>query len=389
MSEASPRPSPEALPSRVCVAWGADVLEVRHLTPGTRWAVSDVVVEATRTGTRVLAGDDEVLLAAGAGEAVSRTFGGLTLSLSPALPVERVRHDPGALDVRFFKITAIALLTFFALVAAFVLTPLEGLSDGDVFSGPPVRLTVSMPPEKTVARLPKFERPAPTVTQPAPLLAPRTPVDRTQKAANDLQRVQNLMAGLFGNHVSRLLGAGSNQAIDQGLNALRAPGEGASADGLGGMGARSTGPGGPAGSGLHIGGFGGRPSGVPGGFGLNPGGKKPVGPGEGPQRVIVTDGLPRDVVMAVIRRHQSEIKFCYERELQQHGGLSGKVAVTWTIDATGSIADAQIAESGLDNANVEACMLERIRRWKFPEPAGGGVAVITFPWVFHAAGVAE
>jgi outer membrane biosynthesis protein TonB len=60
--------------------------------------------------------------------------------------------------------------------------------------------------------------------------------------------------------------------------------------------------------------------------------------------------------------------------------------VTWTIDASGSIADAVVAESGVDNANVEACMLERIRRWKFPEPKGGGVVVITFPWVFHAAG---
>ncbi|MBS1150427.1 MAG: putative abductin-like protein [Myxococcaceae bacterium] len=31
-------------------------------------------------------------------------------------------------------------------------------------------------------------------------------------------------------------------------------------------------------------------------------------------------------------------------------------------------------------------MLARIRRWKFPEPQGGGVVSVTFPWIFKPAG---
>jgi TonB family protein len=140
---------------------------------------------------------------------------------------------------------------------------------------------------------------------------------------------------------------------------------------------------------LSIGAIGGpRPSGSPTGFGLNPGKKQTFFPGDGPKQIL-GEGLPRDVIMAVIRRHQSEIKFCYERELQQNAKLAGKIAVSFTIDGSGSISEAQVAESGVDNANVESCMLERIRRWKFPEPHGGGVVVVTFPWVFSAAGADE
>ncbi len=31
-------------------------------------------------------------------------------------------------------------------------------------------------------------------------------------------------------------------------------------------------------------------------------------------------------------------------------------------------------------------MLVHIRRWKFPEPQGGGIVTVTFPWIFKPAG---
>ena len=90
--------------------------------------------------------------------------------------------------------------------------------------------------------------------------------------------------------------------------------------------------------------------------------------------------------MKVIKRHQNEIKFCYEQELQQNKDLAGKVAVAWTIDPSGGVSEAAVSESSIGNANVESCILQRIRRWKFPEPDGGGIVNVTFPWIFKAAG---
>lgn len=52
----------------------------------------------------------------------------------------------------------------------------------------------------------------------------------------------------------------------------------------------------------------------------------------------------------------------------------------------GSVAEANVSETSIANANVESCILQRVRRWKFPEPQGGGVVSVNFPWLFKAAG---
>jgi TonB family protein len=109
---------------------------------------------------------------------------------------------------------------------------------------------------------------------------------------------------------------------------------------------------------------------------------------EGPPKEITTlgDGLPRDVVAKVIRAHFNEIKYCYERELQSHQVLAGKVSVSFTIGPAGEVIEASISESTLDDQAVESCMLARIRRWKFPDPAGGGMVTVNHPWIFRGAG---
>jgi TonB family protein len=105
-----------------------------------------------------------------------------------------------------------------------------------------------------------------------------------------------------------------------------------------------------------------------------------------PGKTTVIGGLSKDVIMKVIKRHQNEIKFCYEQELQKNASLAGKVAVMFTIDPAGAVAEANVSESSLSNNNVESCMMARIRRWKFPEPQGGGVVNVSFPWIFKPAG---
>jgi TonB family protein len=104
------------------------------------------------------------------------------------------------------------------------------------------------------------------------------------------------------------------------------------------------------------------------------------------RKVVVDTGLPREVILAVVKRHQSELRFCFEQQAQKNPALAGKVAVAFTIDPSGAVADAAVSETSLDDANVEACMLARIRRWRFPEPKNGGTVGVNFPWVFKVAG---
>jgi hypothetical protein len=38
---------------------------------------------------------------------------------------------------------------------------------------------------------------------------------------------------------------------------------------------------------------------------------------------------------------------------------------------------------------VEGCIVRQIRRWRFPEPAGGGVVVVDYPFIFRSSASAD
>jgi TonB family protein len=155
------------------------------------------------------------------------------------------------------------------------------------------------------------------------------------------------------------------------------------AHGVGGLGSRGTGPGG-GGNGLGLGGLGSKGGGRGrGGYGsLDLGGRGKDTVRVVPGKTTVVGSLSREEIERVIKRHENEIRFCYNTELSKEPSLYGKVAVNFTIDGSGAVSDAQVAQTSMNNNNVEQCMLSRMRRWKFPEPKGGGVVVVTYPWIF-------
>jgi hypothetical protein len=102
---------------------------------------------------------------------------------------------------------------------------------------------------------------------------------------------------------------------------------------------------------------------------------------------VLPSGLERDVIMQVIRAHQHEVKFCYEKALQEKPRLGGKVAMAWTIGPDGRVASASIEDDTVPDPSVARCVRDRVLTWVFPPPEGGGLVNVTFPWLFNAAGV--
>ncbi|TVR02207.1 MAG: TonB family protein [Deltaproteobacteria bacterium] len=107
------------------------------------------------------------------------------------------------------------------------------------------------------------------------------------------------------------------------------------------------------------------------------------------RQVAVTPGNPevrgqldREIIQRVIREHRREIRACYEAELQRNENLRGRVAIEFVIAPDGSVASAQVAESSLNSREVENCVTNRMRRWRFPEPRGGGIVRVTYPFDF-------
>lgn len=137
------------------------------------------------------------------------------------------------------------------------------------------------------------------------------------------------------------------------------------------------------------------------GFGLAPSRGLIVGRRDGPEVVFseapeVKGALRVEQVDDVARRHRNQIRFCYERELVRARELppplaatndylrGGMVTVGWTIEDSGDTADIRIIEEGFSDGKAARCIQQRIRRWRFPPPEGGGTTDVAFTWKFQA-----
>jgi TonB family protein len=300
-------------------------------------------------------------------------------------------------DFTFFKIVSICLMAFFALAAAMVLTPIGYGGDGDdIFANPEKKQEIKKFKDlsgvqegaKAKEKEGKFGKQDQKQKEADPSKKGAPTVD-ANKREEDRKKVSSLMAGMFGGGASsNVFGPGGlGTGINNALGGLQGGAGVGDAQGVGGLGSRGSGAGG-GGTGLGLGGLGTRGGGRgAGGYGsIDLGGKGKDSTRIIPGKTTVIGGLDKDVIMKVIKRHQNEIKFCYEQELQKNPSLAGKVAVAWTIDPSGGVSEANVSESSIGNANVEGCIVQRIRRWKFPEPQGGGIVNVTFPWIFKAAG---
>jgi len=316
-------------------------------------------------------------------------------------------------DFTFFKISTICVMALIAMVAAIVLTPQENTFSSDELrenQAKYVKLLVK--PEKKIELKKKLEKSGveegakakgdegkfgkqEAKKQEADPSKKGSPVVDANKREEDRKKV--MAAGLLGamggaaGGASNVFGPGGlGTGINNALGGLKGGAGLGDAQGVGGLGSRGTGTGG-GGTGLGLGGLGTKGSGRgAGGSGsLDLGGRGRDSARIVPGKATVVGGLSKDVIMSVIRKHHNEIKFCFEKEAQKTPDLGGKVSVSFTIDPSGSVSEADVSETSLNNTNAESCMLARIRRWRFPGPQGGGVVSGNCPWVFSVAGGAD
>jgi pSer/pThr/pTyr-binding forkhead associated (FHA) protein len=100
----------------------------------------------------------------------------------------------------------------------------------------------------------------------------------------------------------------------------------------------------------------------------------------------VHGSLSKEVIRRIIGRHINEVRFCYEQELNARPDLQGRVAVKFIISPTGAVQTAAVDSSDLGNPKAEQCIAQSVRRWTFPAPEGGGIVVVTYPFVLSQTG---
>jgi len=165
--------------------------------------------------------------------------------------------------------------------------------------------------------------------------------------------------------IGGLVGAKGTQIGSGGLGSRGSGlGGGGTAEGLGGLGTKGRGSG-ASGYGSGGGNFGPRGEGGVGKVGGDP---------------IVIGALDKSLIDAVIKRNLNQIKYCYSRELTKDPTLGGKVVVKFVIAKDGSVSSADVKQ-GINGA-VDGCIKGRFMRFKFPEPKGGGIVIVSYPFIF-------
>ena len=105
-------------------------------------------------------------------------------------------------------------------------------------------------------------------------------------------------------------------------------------------------------------------------------------------QLSVNGSLDGAVIRRVIRQHQPEMRYCYEKQLRVSPGLAGRLTLALTIGANGAVTTARAESSTLGETAVGSCVTGYAKRWVFPEPRGGGVVVVRYPFVFECVGEA-
>jgi hypothetical protein len=197
--------------------------------------------------------------------------------------------------------------------------------------------------------------------------SPTSPYGRDSALGND---AMSALGALMGDQVGSNFGFGGLGLRGTGRGG---GGTGEGTIGLGNIGTIGHGAGGGTGSGYGsgAGGFHGRSAKVP-----------RIRSGQ----ADVHGSLSKEVIRRVIGRHINEVRFCYEQELNSRPDLQGRIAVKFIISPTGAVQTAAVDKSDMGNAKVEQCIAQSVRRWTFPAPEGGGIVVVTYPFVLQQTG---
>ncbi len=116
-------------------------------------------------------------------------------------------------------------------------------------------------------------------------------------------------------------------------------------------------------------------------------GTSPVegGTGHGVEGGTQREGLPRDVIEAVIRRRIDRIRLCYERQLNFQPKLAGKMVIHFVIAADGSVMTSRVSEDTMKSPPVKSCVEAEVKSWTFPRPEGGVTVNVDYPFVFESS----
>jgi len=107
--------------------------------------------------------------------------------------------------------------------------------------------------------------------------------------------------------------------------------------------------------------------------------------GRGGEKARVQGSLDRQSMHRVVRQHLDEIRRCQQRA----SVTSGRLELQLTIAPSGEVVASTVDRSSATSPQLERCVASAVQSWCFPRPKGGGMVVVSYPFVFRSAGEAD
>ncbi len=297
------------------------------------------------------------------------------------------------LDAHSKKTLAITLGATALIVFAALLAPKKTETEVALAPKPAMNVVVKMDMKKAMQK--RMQASAPKQPAQAPAAAPKAQEKQQANApAPSGGKVSALLKGAVGARISQLIGkVSATDARTANVLVTTAgmkAGEGPSGRALAAVGKVEAsgrnwnGESGGTGTGVSTAGVGGGKGTGSLGGGLGQGKTGSGGVGLIEEESEVSGGLDREVIAQYIKTQLGQILYCYERQLSASPDLYGKVAVKFTIAGTGQVETQAINDTTLKNSSVEGCILNKVAKWKFPEPKGGTKVLVTYPFLFKS-----
>jgi hypothetical protein len=96
------------------------------------------------------------------------------------------------------------------------------------------------------------------------------------------------------------------------------------------------------------------------------------------------DGLTQKAILKVITTNSGSMNLCMTESLRKGESLDGRMDLTLTIAADGSVVGVEIDPPKLRNTVMGGCAKKRIRNWRFPAFNGDPIDV-TYPYLLQTA----
>jgi TonB family protein len=87
--------------------------------------------------------------------------------------------------------------------------------------------------------------------------------------------------------------------------------------------------------------------------------------------------------MRVVMQNLAALRYAYNKRLREKPGLKGKITCKFAIDEFGKVIFCEALESTMDDSQLEAEVVDKIKRWVFEKiDKPGDVTEVVYPFVF-------